>query len=230
MRARILLTVSALLLGLVAPAGAHDGEPAACRNIETNPELPEREVCHERVYFHCTSDMKVANVDNTLNSITTWDDHAPEQSVTEGAGCGALDTGFSGATDHNPIYDAPFQGWFDGRIDSLTVRAHVIDAGTARVDDQFVMEMHLQIDGETIVPRDQQIRVTPVASETGLSREIIISVDDVGFAGLDDNFEHQVQLTLYGYVDTNNAAWVWDTTEVPSGIEFNPEKLAGTVL
>lgn len=219
-----LFVAFAVLIASFAAMPAQGGElPENCRNLETDPDLPERIICTERTYFHC-GQHKVANLDN-LNSATTWDKTAPTKSVQDGAGCGALDTFLTGSADHNPIYDAPFAGVYEGRIDAITLHAHVIDAGLARATNDFRFRMHLEIDGETIVPRTAPVlKVTPVASGSGASREIVVSVTDIGLTGLEDDGEHDVKVTLYSpFVDTNTAnGWVWDTTEVPSGILFNP--------
>lgn len=225
----VLLTLAVLPLAVSSVAA----ESADCTTEELDTRT--RTVCTERVYFHCADDtVKLANVTSIGGQPPSFDTTPPDQSVADGAGCGALDTGLTGASDDNPLYDAPFAGiWFPPSesevtdLDSMTVRMHVIDAGLARALDEFVFEAHLRVNGKVLIPRDQELRVTPVPSETGLSREIVFTVEGIG---LEDIEYAHVQLTLYGYVDYNNNAWVWDTTEVPSGIEFNPATSEGLVI
>lgn len=192
-----------------------------------------RTVCTERVYWHCADDtIKVANA-TSLNDVPTFDSEPPEGSVSEGAGCGALDTFLTGASDDNPIYDAPFGGfWMPAAgisdLDRMTIRMHVIDAGTARVDDSFHFRAHVRVAGETLITRESEFEVVPVPSSTGISREIVLTIDDIGLQDLEFV---DVKITLYArYVDTNQNIWVWDTIEVPSGIDFNPPTAEGHVV
>ena len=182
----------------------------------------------ERVYFHC-SGTKAANADQLQGTAPSWNTTAPTQSVQSGAGCGAADaTGLAGTTPVNP-YDGAWQGTFTGNVKSLTVEAHMIYVGAARAAGVVGAQVRLAIDGTEVIPAaNRLVRVTPVKSSSGASEMIRFTI-----TGLeqftepeegDGATERTFNLTLHSqYVDQNPlVAWVFDTTEVPSGITFNP--------
>ena len=228
-RLRAIVAAAAVVPLALSTIAADSANGCVTEELETRSKT----VCTERVYFHCTDDtIKVANLTSLTGAPPSFDPTAPDQSVQEGAGCGALDTPLTGTSDDNPIYDAPFAGYWvpaeKSDLDTLTIRMHVIDAGLARADDGFVFGAHLRVNGEELISRDSEFEVVPIPSETGISREIVLTVEDIG---LEDIEAAQVNLTLYSiYFDTNTNAWVWDTTEVPSGIDFNPATSEGHVI
>lgn len=69
-----------------------------------------------------------------------------------------------------------------------------------------------------------------VASSTGASRNLEFTVTDLGFAFEDGDGEavRSVEVTIGVWYLNDNAAWVWDTTDVPSGITFNDLTPAAT--
>jgi hypothetical protein len=215
MRARALLLVLALAALAVAPATAE-----------------EVELREERVYFHCNGETKVSNLHATLDgAIVGWDTNAPTQSFTQGAGCGTADTTFTGTADHNPLYDAPFAGVFKGELDSLTIHAHSIPVGSNRRSSTFGVNVLLQVNGKTLVNRDLLIREPATVSSTGLSHLLEVTVTDIGLVGEQfRNRNHRVELTLMTYYTDHVNAWVFDATEVDSGITFNPAEATGFVI
>lgn len=73
--------------------------------------------------------------------------------------------------------------------------------------------------------------VTPVASETGASNIVEFTITGLSFmeeAG-PGSFDREVLLTVNS-LSEHASAWVMDTTEVPSGITFNPETPAAATL
>jgi hypothetical protein len=56
----------------------------------------------------------------------------------------------------------------------------------------------------------------------------LIDVQTGGFASEDGDgtTEHSIVVSIDSATATQNAFWAWDTTEVPSGISFNPATLA----
>jgi hypothetical protein len=182
----------------------------------------------ERVYFHCST-TKVANPDQLQNVAPSWNTTAPTASVQSGAGCGSVDpTGLAGTATVSP-YDGAWQGTFTGNVDKLTVEAHMIYVGAARAAGVVGAQVRLAIDGAEVIPTASRlVRVTPVKSSTGASEMIRFSITGLSqFTELeegDGTTERTFTLTLHSqYVDQNPViGWVFDTTEVPSGITFNP--------
>ncbi len=92
-------------------------------------------------------------------------------------------------------------------------------------------------------PTGTQVTVTPVRSATGLSELMEFSITGLGFANdvLDEEGNvidvktggyatedgpgetaRTLRLTLSPWYGNNVSAWLWDATEVESGITFNP--------
>jgi hypothetical protein len=218
---RRLLIVAATLLAL-APATAQ---------AEWVPNLVK-----DQVWFACGS-AKVTP-DNPAGNSATWDRTAPTQSVTSGAGCGTIDSPFMQTTDPN-VYDAAWAGSFTGNLDTLNVELHNIYVGPGRATGQLTASVRLFVDGEPLFEElGKEVAFTPVRSATGASEMIRFSISNIGFLSETDNVEHQVSLLMHGGATQNRgptltdtlSGWVWDTTEVPSGITFNPETLNTTVL
>jgi hypothetical protein len=232
-RARPLLAAIAILALAIAPvAAAETEEVEEVEEVEEIEEIEEIELTEERVYFHCNGDTKVANVHAVADeTIVGWSTTAPTASFTEGAGCGTADTGLTGAADHNPLYDAPFAGTFRGHIDSLTVHAHSLLPVTANLLDEFHVNVLLQINGRTIIDRETVVTAEAIESETGLSSLFEFTVTDIGLIDEERPTRlYSVQLTLMThYLDDNNN-WVFDATEVDSGITFNPTEQAAVAL
>jgi hypothetical protein len=191
-----------------------------------------RELREERVYFHCNGETKVANVHAVADGrIVGWSTQAPTQSFTEGAGCGTADTALEGAADHNALYDAPFAGFFRGDLDSLTVHAHSIAVGSLRLQERFQVRLLLQINGRTIIDRETFVEGEAIVSDTGISSLLEFTVTDIGLIDEErPNRNHHVQLTLMTYYTDDVNAWVFDATEVDSGITFNPSEPAAVTL
>lgn len=207
----------------------------------------------ENVYFHCTDPTKVQNVNYQLGGGSpSWNTSAPTQSYTQGGGCGTLDT-FLYLADPESIYDASFKGTFTGNLRNMTVRLHNLLLGRIRTTETTQLAIRLLIDGNEYIPSaagqpyGSQVDVLPVLSSTGLSELLEFSITGLGSAtevkdaqgnvidvkttGLatedgDGTTEHEVVLTVTPFYTPYNNAFVWDATEIASGISFNPPTLA----
>jgi hypothetical protein len=227
--ARALLAAIAVIALAITPVAAAEDTHTDSDEVDATDEIELRE---ERVYFHCNGDTKVSNVHAVADeAIVGWSTEAPAASFTEGAGCGTADTTLTGATDHNALYDAPFAGTFRGHLDSVTVHAHSLLPVGANLLDEFNVNVLLQINGRTIIDRDTVVTADAIESETGLSSLFEFTVTDIGFIDEErPNRNNMVQLTLMThYLDDYNS-WVFDATEVDSGITFNPTELSAVVL
>lgn len=216
------------------------GGPAAATHGGVHPTFRT-----ERVYFHCVGPTKVQNANLVTDGPATWNATAPTQSVQEGAGCGYLDPGAARGANQQTIYDAPFVGTFTGNLRDLTVELHNLALSRARTGSMFVIRVRGSIDGTPIFPETagQFVNVTPVPSSTGASEKMLFTIKglgcasevldaegnvvDVKTAGLatedgDGAAEHELVLTIDSYATNQASAWVYDTTEVPAGITFNP--------
>jgi hypothetical protein len=213
MRTRLALVSVGLVLALADPASA-----VATFRTET-------------VYFHCSGPTKVSNVNNAAadDAPTGWNTTAPTQSVQQGAGCGAIDIG---AVRNTGQVDAFFKGTFTGNLRDLTLRVHNLLLSRARTTPTLGVKISaLEIDGALVVD-NQAVNVTPVLSSTGASESVELSVTGIGLASEEGDGTTAHEITIYLDTDPSQtqSAWVWDTTEVPSGIVFNPPTLAAAQI
>ena len=211
----------------------------------------------ESVYFHCTGPTKVQNVNHQLGSgAPTWNTTAPTQSYTQGAGCGTVDS-FLFLEDSENIYDASFKGTFTGNLRNLTVRLHNLLLGRVRTTDATPLAIRLLIDGQHYIssapglPYGSMVEVSPVPSSTGATELLEFSITGLGSAtevkdsqgnvidvrttGLatedgDGTTEHEIVLMITPVYTPYNNAFVWDASEIASGITFNPSTLAAAKL
>lgn len=183
----------------------------------------------ERTYFHCAGTNKVQNVETAVPS---WNTTAPTQSVQAGAGCGRynnlLDLGATPMDD-----ETTWTGTFTGNLDTMTAELHNIHVSSYRALATMPLTVQLTINDEVYYTHDvaAPVNVPRTASSTGASDKLLIS-----FAGIGLNLEegdgaavHTISLKVGEYNEIQSA-WVWDTTEVPAGITFNPPTLTGKVL
>ena len=204
----------------------------------------------ESVYFHCNGPTKLQNVNWFVSGPTPWNTTRPSQSVQAGAGCGALEPGAyrnnSAAPDQS--YDPVFRGTFVGNLRSMTISVHNLLLSRARTEGTFPVRVRLLIDGEELLTNaGRSVSVTPVLSSTGASELFEFSITNLGFANEvvdangnvvdvktgghakengDGTTERTILVVIDSLVANQASAWVWDTTEVPSGITFNPPTLA----
>lgn len=214
--------------------------PASATHGGIHPTVRE-----ERTYFHCTGPTKVENLNLILGGPTTWNAEPPAGSYQEGEGCGSLDPGALRGGNPGTIYDAVFAGTFTGNIRDLTIELHNLALSRARTGTTFEVRVRMLIDGLQIFPETAgvQVEVTPELSSTGASEKFLISVPNLGCSReildeqgnvvdvVTDGFvsengdgtsEHTIQLAIDSIFVNRAGAWVWDATEIPSGITFNP--------
>ncbi len=181
----------------------------------------------EQVYFHCIAPVKVQNVYALQGQVPGWDTTAPTGSVTGGAGCGFYDNILSSSAQDRP-FDASWAGTFTGNLDRLTLELHrLLPTSGATMPNRLVLEV--QVDGVPYYAGD--VNVTPAASATGASQVAHVTLDDLRLnkeAG-DGTKQREVRVYVASY-NESQAAWVFDSTEVPAGIMFNPAETKGTVV
>ncbi len=234
-RTATIVLAGALALTTVA-AGEVDTEHP-CYDAETGDlAYPE-----QQVWFH-QGDSKLGNADAAAHPFDTT---APTASVQAGAGAGQ----YSGTaaykdeanTADDGTYDnvlASFTGTFTGCIDTLLIDMWSFDPvnRSSTVADaqpnahQFYVEVI--IDGVEVFAQGPVESGTtygneamgPNRSQAGLHLGDTIAL----YAGFHEELsldgEHEVTVNLAPwFVNTGHSVYVWDTTEVPSGLVFNGE-------
>jgi hypothetical protein len=227
MRLRRLLLISTLVPALLWGT-AYADEPAdeddACR-VAFGEDEDARLLCTEQNYFTCVGDVKLQNVAILQGEIPGWDTTPPDQSVTDGAGCGTYESNLTNTSNPRNGHDGVWEGMFTGNLDSMTIEIHKIDNGLSRTSDDEPLLLWIQVDGMDVVPRQTSgFQVAGERSSTGASIEYVFSITDIGLitqAGPGTTTRH-VMIGIRSFADYQGT-WVWDTTEVPSGVTFNPE-------
>lgn len=209
--------------------------PAAATHAGIHPTFKQT-----RYYFHCVGGdaMKLQNA----SAPAPFDTTAPTRSFLAGAGCGTLDPGALVNTGQGAgEADAVFSGKVTGNIKNMTVELHVLGHTNYSALLPADVNVWLTVDGE-----DYLIAVVAsipwAAQGTGLTRMIQFSITDLGwtkdvrneqgelidvlYGGLvgddgDGVTERDVELTVGLYFSDEVGAWVWDATEVTSGITVN---------
>lgn len=178
-----------------------------------------------QVYLHCNGDTKAGQVNWAANNtLPTWDTTKPATSYQAGGGCGNPDTYAEGTADHNPVYDFPFEGYYTGNINNMTIRLWAIDVAGSRALEEFTVDLHVLIDGVPIIARGTVADAPMINSSTGLTRLYEVTITHINLSKESDHLaEHYVQVTPYvKYIDGSGVlAWVYDATEIDSGIVFN---------
>lgn len=212
---RLITILSAVLL-VAGPASA-GVDPVTGEWIPEYVETP--------TYMHCNGDIKANNVHAVAdNAVVQFDETAPTTSYTAGGGCGSADTFAEGTADHNPLYDFTTMGYHVGNIDSVTIRLWAIEGAAKRLAE-FNVTLHLKIDGEDVLRRGTPATAVAVPSSTGITRLYEVTVTDIGLSTLADHtYDHDIVLTVYSQGPTGTGsgiAWVYDATEIDSGLIFN---------
>lgn len=180
----------------------------------------------EQVFFHCGTGPKVQNVSVAQGVVPTWDTKVPAQSVQDGGGCGQYDNLLSGGMNGNA--DAKWAGTFTGNLDTLNIQLYRMgDTVGATMPDTLVVT--LTIDGE--VRYEGDVAANHTVNNSGATHEMSLGFRNVNLKAEegDGQTQHTIELMVASYNETQSM-WVYDTTEVPAGITFNPARLAAGAI
>lgn len=229
-----LLALTAATLAAAEPALDAEAE-AHCqviRGAETEDPGDDVEACRQDVWFH-SAGVPVDNVDNAQGTFAVWDTEPPAASVTAGAGNGALANSALhqsvAAFDERGAFVAG--GTFDGAIDAVAVELYLFTPGT-NIDDPGnpVVRGDFSIDAELIIDDvsvssidDRVVALEPAGDAVQRISFAFRDVSDVLELLGDLGDEHTVEVRVHGTAIVSDvAAIVYDTTEVPAGMVFNP--------
>ncbi len=178
----------------------------------------------ERTYFICVDGMKLQNIPAAQGNYPDWGPAAPSASALDGAGCGHLENAAP-----SPI-NAIWEGTFSGNLRAMSLELYIIDVGSARLTNVFPVDFTVAVDGEEIFASGA------VDMDVEYVNEMITSKMTFSLTGLPFGSEPGLgttERTIRIEADANRdmqAFWVWETTEVPAGITFNPPTLEATVF
>lgn len=166
-------------------------------------------------------------------------DEAPSQSVSDGAGGGYLGSvvmplaaGMDESLEWNEAGTATITGVTAGCLDRLAVALYLFPTTQSSLGNSETTAVRLLVGGHEIVATSfHDIPVVPnPGGEATYELKFALTdlLADIERAGLDPAEPHdlvlQVQPRLVVEVPT---VYVWDTTEVPSNVRFNPADLTG---
>lgn len=244
--ARIVTAAAMSLAVLVPPAGAtHGGIHPTFRTERTYFHCTGATKVYNVNYFILGQPYK-----------TGWNAAPPAQSFQQGAGCGGYEYGGFTNEAYDVAFEGTFTGNVrDMTIEIHQLLLGNARQGTTEtlrlntwIDNKPLFPPGTQpSNGRTVT-------VTPERSSTGASEKYVFSIANVGYAtevkdengkvvdvlkggaALEDGDgarEHTFLLFLGVHGNTTAAEargklgiWVWDATEIPSGITFNPATLA----
>lgn len=232
------LTLLALVGGALAMADpAVDADATAdCHTIRgaetTDDSSDDVDACRQDVWFHGAG-LPADNIDNAQGDFAVWDTEPPTASVTEGAGNGVVAN--SALHQQAQPFDerAAFvaAGSHDGAIDDIAVDLYLFTPGT-NVDDpnnpvvrgDYSIDAQLVIDGTAVQTlADKVVTLEPAGDAVQRITFAFRDVSDVIELLGDLDATHDVEVRVHGLaIISDAAAFVYDTTEVPAGMVFNP--------
>ena len=224
---RLLLVPLAVAALLGSPAGA---EVVGCTDTETNTLV----LTQEQTYIH-QAETKAGNLAalGLPTAFPSWDTTAPTTSVQGGAGGGYLG---NSASYLDPTLaeqtGLTVEGAFNGCLDTMLLNLYAImptnRTGTAGdlSENALTGVIALTVDGEKVV-EGMEIETNSVPNPDGDATYFVrFGIQNLHAAlvsyDIDPTVEHTIRLNVAPrYVNTDNAIFVYDTTEVPAGILFN---------
>lgn len=224
--------VLALLVPLVLVGGsalAADGDCRLIRGADT-PDDPSDDVsvCRQDVWFH-QAETKLGNLGATDQSgFPSWDTTKPATSVAGGAGGGYIGEA-NGDFLVEPYLEettATFEGTFTGNIDNAAVTLYLFAPlyNTGELGEEYQLRTQIVVDDFQLYDSDFLTGDFVKLSSGG---NAVLRID-FAFVNLFEALgvaegEHQIRLSVTPYFAVDDAMYVYDTSEVPSGIIFNLE-------
>ncbi|MGH2693146.1 MAG: hypothetical protein ACRDHM_11725 [Actinomycetota bacterium] len=219
------LLVPVLLFG--ATALAAPGDCRLIRGAATPDPADDVEVCRQDVWFH-QAETKLGNVGATgETSFPSWNTTKPATSVSGGAGGGYLGhwAGDFAVEEYLAETTATFEGTFTGNLDNAAVTLYLFaPAYNASGATEYAMRTQLVVDGVQLYTSDfvNGDAVNISSGGTGVLKVDFVFVGLFGLLGPAPG-DHQIRLSVTPYFPGDEAMYVYDTSEVPSGIAFNLE-------
>ncbi|MGH2692799.1 MAG: hypothetical protein ACRDHM_09885 [Actinomycetota bacterium] len=231
------ITAGAIGLGLMLMGSVAGAEEQACRLIRgaSTPADPsdDVQVCTLKTFIHQGS-QKLGNLAGAGQSTyPTWSTTAPTETMFLGGGGAYLANGPGTVADPgNSLHEPRFAGSFTGTLDNMAISLYMQAPVDLALTAPYSMELRITIDGEMAVER-----VFPEPEFTAPVELVNDRVCRIRFAttnlyetmkllDLDTSPEAQhaitVQIAAY-YYGTDNAVFLYGSTDAPSGIVFNIE-------
>jgi hypothetical protein len=183
--------------------------------------------CTQDVWFH-QGQTKAGNLAATGQTPgPTFDTTRPTASVTSGAGGGYLTNGAEWQVQgtRNEATGATFTGTFTGAIDNLGITMYMLAPGKQQ-DPTYSFGFIAEVDGKEIgrsanVDAPLESGGDAALKSSFVLTEIAAAMQQAGVV-TGDGVVHTIRIYLTAYpIATTTGVFVYDTTEVPSGMTFN---------
>lgn len=227
---RSLRSVLVLLvaLGLLAlPAGADEHGPCE------DPETGELVLDELQTYLH-GAETQAGNLGAIgATGFPSWSEDAPAASVTEGAGAGYLTNSSNFVVEEDEtVFGLTLEGEFSGCLDTMLFDLYAFlptnRTGTSGnlEESPFTGIINVHVNGQQVVFGSEIDTVTEPNPDGDATYLVRLSVTNLHNAlarlGVDPTGDHELRINVSPrYINTDNALFVYDTTEVPAGILFN---------
>jgi hypothetical protein len=223
-----LTLASTFLVPILAGTAVAAGGCRLIRGAATPDTADDVQVCREDVWFH-EGGSKVGNLAFTGQvSYPAFDTTRPTASIQSGGGAAYFGnelTQYGLGQDH-PVHSVWFEGTVDGPIDNLAVDLYVITPGGDPVIGQYRLYTTLRVDGTTIYRSPYVGGDVATFSPGGqLGGAIRFAFTDLYEAleasDLAGAAQHSVRLAVSPYFVGDDAIYLYDSTDYPSGGIFN---------
>jgi hypothetical protein len=191
-----------------------------CRLVDVagtpEDETDDIELCRTETWFH-GPDEKVGNLQSLgLASGPTFDDQPPA-SVEGGSGSGKFSDSLLGSDG-----TVTFTGTYEGNIDNLAVTLYAFNFTSAELLGNHGAIVSLVVDGDTLYQTTADWDELAIRPEGDVLKRIDFAfprlLEDVA---VDSAEPHTVEVSIAALGGTDDAIYVWDAAEAPSGLTFN---------
>lgn len=229
--------VPLVLAGNVALAANGDCRLIRGANTPTDPSDDVR-ICRQDTWIHQAT-TKVGNapaygIPGGGTEYPSWNTTPPSASVQTGAGGGylALAAYSQNLGRPDPKGAVTFRGTFTGNLDNIAATLFLFSPAR-QADATQAVWLRLNIDGTTVYQTGAAADRTPLSPGGDAVLKTDFAFVNVHKAMEDQGLEtgetasHAIELVISQWFTVNdNAIYVYDTTEVPSGMKFNLEQSA----
>ena len=220
----LLAALATVVLGSTAFAG--NGDCRLIRGASTPDDASDDvSVCRQDNWFHRAT----APIGNAAgfgaDTLPSWNTTKPATSVTGGAG-GAYATNSAfhqAAGPQDPRGSAVFQGTYTGVLDTIAVDLYAFAAPVFTRD----LNITLTVGGETVYASNQIVNSVPggqqVQKLSFAFTNVYSALETLGLPN-EPATNHAIRVAVNGrYIINDPVVFVYDTSEVPSGVIFNLE-------
>lgn len=225
------LALATLIAGAPAETESSEAVTEGCWTFDDagtpDDTTDDTELCELETWFHRAS-TPAGNVEAVAaGQFPTWDTNPPAGSVTGGNGGGyAGNSVLDMVAPGDPSNAATFKGTYTGTLDNLAVSLYAWIPGRTVDGSDHTTHVIVELNGFPVLDRGDLAVTTVAGGDSTLRIDLAIDglAELIDAYGFDNGPEAVHELTFkigswnYGF---DEAIYLYDSTEVPSGIVFN---------